>query len=317
MRWVRLSIHLLIAAMVLVPFFHFMEAESEASGAIPAGYRPDLLLSSTLPQPSLDKLRLLDQTVILNYTVGPHDSLWGLHQKFQIDEDTIRSSNMDDSMTMTPGKILKIPNHKGTLYQVKAGETFEDIRKKFAWGRKDPTSFTTTVLAMNDYPLPDLQQPKRPLVADSFLFLPNTTIKYWALDIPIDFTGRLRISSGFGTRFHPVLHIRRRHDGWDLPRPYGSPVHAAQSGRVSFTGWSEGYGNLIILTHAIKGKKGYNVITTRYGHLSKILVEPGQHVHQGQLIGRVGSTGISTGPHLHFEIRDSSGRPVNPKNFTH
>lgn len=303
--------------MVLVPFYSYLETESEASVAIPLGYRPSLLLSSTSPLPSFDRLRFLDRTVIMNYVVGAHDTLWGIHQKLQMDEDTIRSSNMDDSMSLTPGKILRVPNHRGTLYQVKTGETLEDIRKKFAWGRRDPTSFTSTVLAMNEYPLPDLQSTQHPMEADSYLFLPNTTIKYWALDIPIDFTGRLRISSGFGSRFHPVLHVRRRHDGWDLPRPYGSPVHAAQGGKVTFTGWSEGYGNLIILTHAIKSKNGYNIITTRYGHLSKIIVEAGQHVRQGQLIGRVGSTGISTGPHLHFEIRDSSGRPVNPKNFTH
>jgi hypothetical protein len=257
--------------------------------------------------------------VILNYTVGPHDSFWGIHQKFLVDEDTIRSSNMEDSTAMTPGKIIRVPNHRGTLYQVKPGETLEDIRKKFAWGRKDPYAFNKTVLALNDYPLPDLRADRHPLVANSYLFLPNTTIKYWAVDIPIEFTGRLRISSGFGSRFHPVLHIRRMHDGWDLPRPYGSPVHAAQSGTVTFAGWSEGYGNLIIVTlpRALKGINGYNVKTVRYGHLSKILIREGQYVHQGQLIGKVGSTGISTGPHLHFELRDSSGRPVNPKNFTH
>ena len=317
MRSLRHTIHLLIALMVLVPFYHYLATETEASTAMPAGYRSDLLLTAPFATPSYDRLRFLDRTVITNYVVGAHDSMWGIHQKFQVDEDTIRSSNMEDATALSAGKILKIPNHRGTLYQVKAGETLEDIRKKFTWGRKDPHAFTTTVLALNDYPLPDLHAERYPMVKDSYLFLPNTTIKYWALDIPIDFAGRLRISSGFGSRFHPILHVRRRHDGWDLPRPYGSPVHAAQAGRVSFTGWSEGYGNLIILTHAIKGKNGYNVITTRYGHLSKILVEEGQRVRQGQLIGKVGSTGISTGPHLHFEIRDSSGRPVNPKNYTH
>jgi hypothetical protein len=317
MRWVKFSVQSLIALMVLIPFSQYLETESEASAAIPTGYRSHLLLSSVPVRPAYDKLRFLDRTVIVNYTLGLRETIWGIHQKFKIDEDTIRSSNMDEATSLTPGKVLRIPNKRGTLYQVKAGETLDDIRKKFTWGKRDPASFTSTVLSMNEYPLPDLAQERRPLVQDTHLFLPNTTIKYWALDIPVIYKGRLRISSGFGSRRHPVLNIRRSHHGWDLPRPHGSPVTASQSGLVTFSGWSDGYGNMIILTHSIKGKKGYNVITTRYGHLSKILVGNGQRVRQGQLIGRVGSTGISTGPHLHFEIRDSSGRPVNPKNFTH
>jgi murein DD-endopeptidase MepM/ murein hydrolase activator NlpD len=317
MRWVRFSVHILITLMVLVPFSQYLETESEASSAIPTGYRRNLLLSSITPTPAYEKLRFLDRTVITNYVIGPRDTLWGIYQKFKIDEDTIRSSNMDEAASLTPGKILRIPNKRGTLYHVKSGENLEDIRKKFTWGRRDPTSFNSTVLSMNEYPLPDLNNERKTLVQDSVLFLPNTTIKYWALDIPVIYKGRLRISSGFGTRRHPVLNIRRKHHGWDLPRPHGSPVTASQSGQVTFSGWKDGYGNMIILTHSIKGKKGYNVITTRYGHLSKILVETGQRVRQGQLIGRVGSTGISTGPHLHFEIRDSSGRSLNPRNFTH
>lgn len=317
MRITWIAVHLMIALMVLVPFSRYLEGESEASGAIPVGCRPNLLLTRapiTIPP---DRLRLLDKTVISSYVVGPRESFWGIHQKFNVDEDTIRSSNSEDSVSLASGKVLQIPNHRGTLYQVKPGETLETISKKFAWGRRDPASFIKTVLSLNDYPTPDLRAPGHPLPANRFLFLPNTVIKYWALDIPVAFAGRLRISSGFGSRFHPILHVRRQHDGWDIPKPYGSPVLAAQGGQVTFTGWSEGYGNLIILTHSIKGKKGYNTLTTRYGHLSKILVEPGQRVRQGQLIGRVGSTGISTGPHLHFEIRDASGQPRNPKYFTH
>jgi murein DD-endopeptidase MepM/ murein hydrolase activator NlpD len=96
------------------------------------------------------------------------------------------------------------------------------------------------------------------------------------------------------------------HEGLDIPKPYGTPVYPARSGRVTLAGWHEGYGMLIEIRH-------FNGEATRYGHLSKIYVKPGDVVQRGKtLIGRVGSTGISTGPHLHFEVRDRNGNPVNP-----
>ena len=117
-------------------------------------------------------------------------------------------------------------------------------------------------------------------------------------------TGAFRISSGFGLRFHPVLGRKRMHDGYDLAKPWGSPVYAARSGTILDAGWGEGYGMLITIRHP----DGW---TTRYGHLSKIMVRAGQRVQRGALIGKVGSTGLSTGPHLHFEVR-RGGVPVNP-----
>jgi murein DD-endopeptidase MepM/ murein hydrolase activator NlpD len=97
----------------------------------------------------------------------------------------------------------------------------------------------------------------------------------------------------------------RRHDGVDFPEPYGTPIGAAGVGTVTFAGWnSGGYGNLTVIQHRL----GYQ---TWYAHQSSILVHVGQHVAGGTKIGRVGSTGHSTGPHLHFEVRHN-GVPVNP-----
>ncbi|MBI4052036.1 MAG: M23 family metallopeptidase [Elusimicrobia bacterium] len=116
-----------------------------------------------------------------------------------------------------------------------------------------------------------------------------------------------KVSSSFGRRFHPILGVMRFHDGWDLARPYGTPVYPSRSGLVIFAGWKEGYGRMVEIQHPDRA-------STRYGHLSDIHVKVGQWVRQSQdLIGRVGSTGLSTGPHLHFEVRDSKGRPINPK----
>jgi len=113
-----------------------------------------------------------------------------------------------------------------------------------------------------------------------------------------------RITSGFGVRFHPILKKWRPHHGIDYAAPYGTPVHAVAGGKVIFAGWRGGYGKAVVIKH----KNGYQ---TLYGHLGKILVRVGQHVDQGQTIGLVGSTGLSTGPHLHFEVRHY-GRRINP-----
>jgi murein DD-endopeptidase MepM/ murein hydrolase activator NlpD len=115
------------------------------------------------------------------------------------------------------------------------------------------------------------------------------------------------ISSGFGNRVHPIFHRRRMHNGIDLACPQGTPVLAGGAGRVIFAGWKTGYGNTIMIDHG----KGYS---TLYGHMSAILSSVGQDVMEGQPIGKVGSTGVSTGNHLHFEIR-LNGKARNPKEF--
>ena len=118
-----------------------------------------------------------------------------------------------------------------------------------------------------------------------------------------------RITSSFGYRFHPILHFGRFHDGVDIGAAWGSPVFAAADGVVSGTGWSGGYGQQVRLAHS-------DGVMTSYSHLSRILAAPGTRVQRGQLIGLVGSSGLSTGPHLHFEVR-RFGQPVDPATFRH
>lgn len=104
----------------------------------------------------------------------------------------------------------------------------------------------------------------------------------------------LRVTSGYGMRRHPISGKRKMHTGIDYAAPTGTPVWAVGSGTVAFTGWKGGYGKTIEIKHS-------GAVKTRYGHLSKIYVKRGQAVRQHQTIGAVGSTGYSTGPHLHFE----------------
>lgn len=114
-----------------------------------------------------------------------------------------------------------------------------------------------------------------------------------------------RFSSAFGMRRHPILGYTRMHKGVDIAAPWGTPVYAATDGVVQFAGRSSGYGNFIKLNHG-------GAFGTGYGHLSRIVVRSGQTVRKGQVIGAVGNTGMSTGPHLHYELY-KNGMAVNPR----
>jgi murein DD-endopeptidase MepM/ murein hydrolase activator NlpD len=114
----------------------------------------------------------------------------------------------------------------------------------------------------------------------------------------------VRLSSDYGMRTHPVLGGRRGHKGIDLAGPTGTPIHAAADGIVSRADWFSSYGLYVSLEHG-------GSMQTRYGHMSRLNVAAGQRVRKGEIIGYVGSTGRSTGPHLHYEVR-IAGQAVNP-----
>lgn len=108
-------------------------------------------------------------------------------------------------------------------------------------------------------------------------------------------------------RFHPILKKNKMHTGMDIGAPKGANIVAAENGTVIQAGWNNAYGNMIVINH------GGNLVTL-YAHASKLLVSVGQQVTKGQVIAKVGSTGYSTGPHLHFEVR-KNGDPVNPSSY--
>ena len=112
------------------------------------------------------------------------------------------------------------------------------------------------------------------------------------------------VTSGFGSRRHPILGYMRMHSGLDFKASYGQPIFAVTDGVVAYAGRKGGYGNFVQLNHA-------GGLASGYGHMSRIAARPGSRVRRGQIIGYVGSTGLSTGPHLHYELY-RNGRAINP-----
>ncbi|HYU35983.1 MAG TPA: peptidoglycan DD-metalloendopeptidase family protein [Thermoanaerobaculia bacterium] len=129
----------------------------------------------------------------------------------------------------------------------------------------------------------------------------------WISSTPAISPVRGILTSGFGGRVDPMTHGHGNHQGVDIAAAYGQPVHASGDGLVIQAGEQGGLGRAVFIAH------GYG-LTTRYGHMSAITVRPGQRVKRGDIVGRVGSTGRSTGPHLHYEVR-LDGEPLNPVGY--
>lgn len=137
--------------------------------------------------------------------------------------------------------------------------------------------------------------------------LSSVTTKYAGGVLSWPTPGYTRISSPYGFRIHPIYKVRKFHTGVDIDAPMGATIVAANSGKVILAGWNGGYGNCIIIDHG-------GGLATLYGHQSKLLVQVGDYVKKGDTIGKVGTTGLSTGPHLHFEVR-KSGATTDPLTY--
>lgn len=150
--------------------------------------------------------------------------------------------------------------------------------------------------------LDELERESMAIAAQLAKYYGSGTKVIWRGDFLQPVSGR--ISSGFGMRHHPILKKSRMHNGVDIAAPTGTPIRAAGTGRIIRASYSSGYGNCVIIDHG-------GGVATLYAHCSSILVTAGQMVERGDLIAKVGSTGLATGPHLHWEVR-VNGQPVNP-----
>lgn len=233
------------------------------------------------------------------YRVQKGDMIGFIADKFNVTQDTIISvNNIHQSRLIQIGQILKIPSMPGIVYTVKKnGETANSIAEKF--------EVSVEKLARVNH-----LQENQNLVAGQTLFAPDALLD-WVTRQEINgdlfhkpVHSRYYLSSYYGWRSSPFSGKRSYHSGVDMACPQGTPVYAALGGTVTSVGYNNVYGNYIIVTH----HSGYK---TLYGHLSKQLVTRGKWVDTNSRIGLVGSTGLSTGPHLHFTVY-KFGKTVNP-----
>lgn len=243
---------------------------------------------------------------VITYTVQPGDTVEGIAIMYGIQPETIMWSNSaveDAPDYLQIGQELVILPVNGVYHTVAKGDTLESIAQKYK-----ATIESITGVSFNDLKPPDyrIEPGMRLIVAGGEKpYVPKVVTAY-AGSVP-------QGARGTGRFQWPVLGTITQgywfgHRALDLGAPTGSPVYAADGGFVSFAGWTDiGYGNLVVIDHA----NGY---ATYYGHLSGFRVYVGQGVQRGQLVGLVGSTGNSSGPHLHFEIRYNHSL-LNPRSY--
>ncbi|MDR0997524.1 MAG: M23 family metallopeptidase [Treponema sp.] len=247
-----------------------------------------------LPEPeSFSRPRMLLHS---SYRVEKGDMIGDLALKFGVNQDTIISYNaIRNTRLLQIGQVLKIPNQDGILYTVKQGDSLEKIAERHQ-------SDTGAIRTVNEL-FSDTIHP------DTVLFIPNARLDWVNLQ---EINGDLfiwplsgYISSNYGFRANPFTGVRQFHSGIDIGANMGTPIRAAMTGRVIFAGWSDVFGNYVVVSH----HSGYR---TLYGHMSVIRVKNGALVGTGERLGDVGSTGVSTGPHLHFTVY-KNGVTVNPR----
>ncbi|MBD2189751.1 M23 family metallopeptidase [Pseudanabaena mucicola] len=245
-------------------------------------------------KPTLDDLA--------KHKVAQGETLEAIAKKYELKTATLMGLNPDvRNGQVKAGQVLSIPPIDGLTYRFKDGENYTTVAKKYniradvlfernGCQRKPKVVFVPGAIWKPE-PVPF----NPPAIANRGSSNPTIIMQTGGYPLPYG----VPVTSNYGWRINPVTGIWSFHSGIDLGASFGTPVLAAKSGVVEFAGWGGGYGNLIELDHGATG--------TRYAHLESIYVYQGQTVAQGQQIGIVGSTGRSTGPHLHFELMVPSG----------
>jgi murein DD-endopeptidase MepM/ murein hydrolase activator NlpD len=233
-----------------------------------------------------------------SYTVKAGDSVSKIAAGRALSMDAIIASNgITNAKRLRAGDVLRIPNMDGIPYTVKKGDTLS----KISAAMEVPLE---AILDANNIQSDSIS-------AGTVLFIPGARMRTEDLKLALGelfvYPIRGRITSSYGWRNDPISGVRRFHAAVDMAALTGAPVKAAMDGRVSSVGFNSIYGKYIIISHG----NGYQ---TMYAHLSAVSVNQGAYVNQSAKIGEVGSTGYSTGPHLHFALY-KNGRAVNPLDF--
>lgn len=240
---------------------------------------------------------------LVTHTIAPRENFWKVAKLYQVNIDSIIGANQGlAKLSAAAGQTIRVPSQRGVVHRIEEGESTETIAELYSVP-------VASISAMNNL------QRKHILVPGLELFIPRAKPVKLSNEMTAQYRLRGifgsplpgRITSGMGMRKHPVGGFRGRHTGLDLAASPGTRIDAAAAGTVLQIGEGEYIGKFVILGH----KDAY---TTIYGHCSQILTTAGKTVKKGQIIARVGNTGRTTGPHLHFEIR-KNGVPQNPLSY--
>jgi len=232
------------------------------------------------------------------YRACKNDSYEKIAKKFGLSIDTILLvNNIKSEKILKVGAILKIPNQDGRLIKVQKNDSIFKISNRYGikWQNiVDVNNIQSSVI-----------------IPGTEIFIPDSKMtayerkQFYGYNFIWPIRGR--ITSYFGPRIDPFTKTYGFHSGIDIKNRKGAPVKCIKEGKVAFIGWEKVYGNFIIVKHE-------NKLISIYAHLEKILVNKNQNVKQGEKIGTVGSSGRSTGPHLHLELRQN-GKLVNPLEY--
>jgi murein DD-endopeptidase MepM/ murein hydrolase activator NlpD len=251
---------------------------------------------SGIPEPKeFSKPNMLSFT---SYVLEKGDIIGNIAIQAGLNTDTLISVNdIKNARTMQIGQVIRIPNQDGIYYAVKIGDTLESLAEKY---NTTAVHISTANGLFSDTLMPNER-----------VFIPGAKLD-WVNRQEINgdlfiwpCTGY--ISSLYGYRIAPFAGTRQFHSGLDIASSMGSPVKAAMAGRVSQVGFDYSFGNFVLISH----HSGYR---TFYGHMNDVRVKTGAYVETGERIGDIGSTGLSTGPHLHFSVY-KNGVTVNPRSL--
>lgn len=248
---------------------------------------------SERPQPEAERKK----PTILVHTVRSGETLWDIANSYGISVNSIMSSNdIANSNRIRIGQELDILTVKGVLHEVAYGESVWEIAQRYGV----PLAEITEVNSIAD---PGRIRPGEKIVVPGAtqLLIRDVLVVNGQLQKAFDWPARARISSPFGPRWGGM------HNGIDIAVVTGTPIRAAADGRVIYSGANGGYGIMVMIDHG-------SGVETRYAHHSRNVVSVGQTVKRGDIIAYSGNTGNSTGPHLHFEIRQNN-KPVDPIKF--
>ncbi len=285
------------------------EVKNKSDNIITNTYNGDSIVN---PNIIITKRSKKERTKIVEYIVKSGDSISTIAENFEISVNTILwKNNLSAYSVIRPGDKLLILPFSGLEHKVKRGETISVIAKKY--GAEEDKIINDNKLSKNS----KLQIGQKLLISGGKKIIyrqPAVTTKYTGFSVikdaikPANSKAVTSNKMNWPTVGHRITqYYSWKHHGLDIANKTGTPLYAADSGTIERAGWGRGYGNHIVINHG-GGKK------TRYAHLSKFYVKKGTKVTKGQTIGAMGSTGWSTGPHLHFEVI-INGKRYNPLNY--